>query len=285
MASVMLAVSCNMLGGSYNKEEDVLPESLKVLTWNVWNGFMNPLDNTPDDLSYSDETFNYSYGNGTAWVKSQNPDVCIFTEFKYFETVEKQKAFLDKIGHDYFVILKTYGYPIAVSSKRPIKIVEKYIPSVGHGYLVVRTFGVTFIGAHLHPGAVDNRIAEVERIMQNVKKFIDSGESVILMGDFNNRAESDAAFYDARGDVKQDYRPMNMLLADGLLFDLFAESGRDFQGTYYAPSSAEARERIDYILASRDIAGFCSNVFVADTPELCKSSDHLPVVAEFKFNK
>jgi exonuclease III len=273
----VLIMSC--LAGVYKPEEDVLPSSLKVINWNVWNGFRNPL---------SDETekdHKLSYENGTAWIKSQKADVAVFTEFRFFNYFSEKK-FLEDTGFKYFTKISQKSYPVAVASTKPIFEQEIRTEGMGHGILIVKTHGVTILGTHLSPGEqaehIEKRLAEADIIMEYAQDFAEAGDKVIIMGDFNSESAADKNYNDSRNRVV-DYIVMEKFFVGNILSDIYEKFNADWLGTYYAPNEPEERFRIDFILTSTNIADNCVSCKIHDTAELRHASDHLPVTAEFKF--
>ena len=86
-------------------------ETLKVMSYNIWNGFEWGKD-TERNAKCVD------------WIKSKKPDVVALQELcGYTEEMLKEDAL--KWGHEYVQLLKTEGYPTALTSNRPIELKER----------------------------------------------------------------------------------------------------------------------------------------------------------------
>ncbi len=105
-------------------------EPFSVLSYNIWNGF----DWGKDTLRHE---------KTVAWVKSQNPDVVAFQELCGY-TDEKLKGDAKSWGHPYSILLKTDGYPVGLTSRKPIQLKEKAREGLWHGMLHCETFGIDF---------------------------------------------------------------------------------------------------------------------------------------------
>lgn len=86
---------------------------LKVITYNIWNGF---------DWGKDDER-RIALGS---WLAAQNPDVVALQELCGYTDDKLQQDAL-QWGHQYSILLKTTGYPVGLASNRPIELVEKLL--------------------------------------------------------------------------------------------------------------------------------------------------------------
>lgn len=95
----------------------VLPQNsqtnLKVMTYNIWNGF-----------DWGKDTIRKE--NWIKWIHDKNPDVLALQELCGYNE-DKLKDDAVRWGHNYVKILKSDGYPVALTSKRPITIKERVI--------------------------------------------------------------------------------------------------------------------------------------------------------------
>ncbi|EAZ81654.1 endonuclease/exonuclease/phosphatase family protein [Algoriphagus machipongonensis] len=277
---------------AYSQEAE---KSLKVMTYNIWNGFDWGKDSARQE-------------NLIQWVKTQNPDVLALQELCAYD-VDKLKKDAAKWGHPYVQILKEKGYPTALTSKKPINLIEKNVDNFWHGLLHVQTFGIDFYVVHLSPSDADTRLREAQQIKTRIQE--QASDQYIILGDFNSYSPFDAYWLESKSDLRTkmseeknekysnlrlgefDYAPMSEFLSipaiDVSLGKVDSEESYTFPtpalvGLYdqTAESILENRVRIDYILASPTLAQACSQVeiFNQGIPETL--SDHYPMMAVFQ---
>lgn len=275
------------------------PQSnLKVMTYNIWNGF--------------------DWGKDTArnegwirWIRDKNPDVLALQELCGY-TEEKLRADAVKWGHNYVKILKTEGYPVGLTSKRPITIEERVMEDLWHGMLHCKTYGIDFFVVHLSPADCDFRLKEADIIAKKVKNC--SNDKYIVLGDFNALSPFDEEILKYNRSLLKKYsnkKPeseySNLRLGEfdysvvssfiGLPTIDVSRSFIDIADRYTFPTPVlagiyetldeikENKERIDYILTSPIISKSCTNVTIYNKGETDTFSDHYPVMAEFNFEK
>ena len=271
------------------------PKTLRVISYNIWNGFDWGKD-TARNQQFID------------WVKFQKPDVLALQELCGY-TQEKLLSQAEQWGHEHAVILKTEGYPVGLTSKDPISIKEKRLEGMWHGYLHVSTFGIDFLVVHLSPADWAFRKREADIIVTTMKNI--EGDPIIMLGDFNAHSPMDAdldrknkallARY-KRGDANNEkYDNLNNGYFDySVMSTFFATSLRDVtlpfidlpeRFSYPAPALVNIwqtesevnrhHERIDYILCSPALVKQCVYSRVLNGPETRYLSDHYPVLADF----
>ncbi|MEE9364777.1 MAG: endonuclease/exonuclease/phosphatase family protein [Cellulophaga sp.] len=270
--------------------------NLKVMTYNIWNGF-----------DWGKDTIRKE--NWIRWVKDKNPDVLALQELCGYSE-EKLKADAAKWGHNYVKILKTKGYPVGLTSRKPITIKERVIDELWHGLLHCETYGINFFVVHLSPADCDFRFKEATII---TKKIIDTkSDRYIILGDFNAHSPFDEELLKHNQKLKKKYsknrsdKHSNLRLGE---FDYSVVSKFialptidisnkfiDITERYTYPSPVligsyretmdeviQTRERIDYILTSPIISESCTNVTIYNKREAATLSDHYPIMAEFNF--
>lgn len=293
-----LFFSLIILGCSISGFSQIKVEPLKVMTYNIWNGF--------------------DWGKDTArqeslikWVKEQNPDVlalqelCGYTE----ETLRKDAA---RWGHPYVQILKESGYPTGLTSKDPIELIEKNVDNFWHGLLHCKTFGIDFFVVHLSPSDSDTRLREAQQIKSRIQEL--QNESFIILGDFNSHSPFDAYWLESKKNLREsmtkekndkysnlrlgefDYASMAEFLSIPAI-DLSLGKA-DLEASFTFPTNAliglydqtpetilQNRVRIDYILASPALAqsSLKVKIFNHGAPE--KLSDHFPMMVEFQISR
>ena len=129
---------------------------LKVMTYNIWNGFEWGKDSVRREQCIT-------------WIKSQEPDVLALQEMCGY-TEEKLKEDAKKWGHPYVQLLKTEGYPTALTSKSPIRLKEKIVEPFWHGLLHCESYGIDFYIVHLSPADCNIRLKEARLISERIKK-------------------------------------------------------------------------------------------------------------------
>lgn len=270
-------------------------QNLKVMTYNIWNGF-----------DWGKDTQRQQ--NLIQWVKEQAPDVLALQELCGYDE-EKLRKDAAQWGHPYVQILKEKGYPTALTSKEPIELIEKNVDNFWHGLLHVKTYGIDFFVVHLSPSDSDFRLREARQIKSRIQEL--QSDSFIVLGDFNSHSPLDAYWLESKVELKAgkekkegdkydnlrmgefDYAPISEFLSIPAV-DL-ALNKVDFEMSYSFPApvliglygqTAETiiqnRVRIDYILASPKLGKSCTSLKILNqgTPETL--SDHFPVMAEFE---
>jgi len=287
-----------MYSNSYSQQS-----TLKFITYNIWNGY---------DWGKDEER----RANLSNWINEQEPSIVALQELcKY--TSEKLKDDASSWGHDFSVLLKTSGYSVGLTSKYPIEIKEKIIEGMHHGALHCKTGGIDVFIIHFSPSSYIKRREEAVIILEKLEKVRKETGQYIVLGDFNAQSPIDADLYDSKGPLltklresnkdkplkgnlfngNLDYAVMSSLIAFPLI-DIcqpftkgMAERG-SFPGQILGKVNNESREellarsgRIDYIMASPDLATKCINAKVCNGKENYYLSDHYPVVAEFEISK
>lgn len=269
--------------------------ALRVMTYNIWNGF----EWGKDTLRKQD---------CMEWIKSQEPDVLALQELCGY-TEEQLKTDALEWGHGHVVLLKTEGYPTALTSNRPIELKERAVAPFWHGLLHCETYGIDFYVVHLSPSDCNFRLDEARGISDRIRK--NQRDSYIILGDFNSFSPFDGYRVEENQELRNRYRQSSndkysnlrmgefdyaviseflacpaldlclgkMDLQDAFTFPTPALIGK-FNQT--AQTVIQYRVRIDYILASPPLALACKKVQVFNQEETHLLSDHFPMVAEFE---
>ncbi len=271
---------------------------LKIMSYNIWNGFDWGKDSVRRE-------------NCIAWIKNQKPDVLALQELCSY-TEEKLKEDALKWGHPYVQLLKTEGYPTALTSNRPIVLKERVEKPFWHGLLHCESYGIDFYIVHLSPADCEIRLNEARLITERIKKS--KNESFIILGDFNSYSPFDASWMEKNTALKNrtlqninetysnlrlgefDYSVISEFLACPSVDVCLGLT--DLQEAYTFPtpvligkfdqtsrSIIQNRVRIDYILASPALAKTCEKVVIFNQEATHLLSDHYPVMAEFTLNQ
>lgn len=277
-------------------------ESLKIISYNIWNGFEWGKDSVRKEKLIN-------------WVNDRSPDVVALQELCAY-TNEKLSTDAQTWGHDYSVLLKSSGYSVGLTSKYPIVIKERILNEMHHGALHCQTNGLEIFVVHLSPFQWEKRNTEAEILIERIETEIGNGNNVIVCGDFNALSPVDADWYKnniellksrLEGDEKHAhvknmregtfcYSAMSKFFGAGL-YDVsanFINTGieRISCPTQVFAKNKEDKERlikmgtrIDYILTSYNLVEKCTGAKILNGEESFLLSDHYPVEAEFKLNK
>lgn len=271
--------------------------TLRIMTYNIWNGF----EWGKDSLRKA---------RCIAWIKSQEPDVLALQELCGYTEEQLRKEAL-AWGHEHVQLLKTEGYPTALTSKRPIHLKERIVEPFWHGLLHCETYGIDFYVVHLSPADCNIRLKEARLITRRIKP--DLKDPFIILGDFNAYSPFDGFWLEENTELKNRSRQRsneehsNLRLGEfdySVISEFLAlpavdvcHGKMDLQKAFSFPTPAligkfshtartviSYRVRIDYILASPALALKCTLAKVFNQEETHQLSDHYPVMAEFKIN-
>ena len=266
-------------------------EDLRVITYNIWNGA-------------DEEKHKYL----ASWVKKQDPDVVALQELVGFSK-EKLSTFGKSWNHPHALILKEDGYPVGLTAKKPISLVGRYRDGLWHGALHAKIGKIHYMVVHQCPGDYRVRLRESKILTKVIGKLITENQSVIVLGDFNAHTPADRELLDKQSALierrkeskfmnegKWDYKTMSHYL-DLKLVDLnlkHAPKKNIELGTFpsralgHASTESDRQrfaERIDFILASPDLAKRSTKSMTHHDEILNKISDHYPISASFKLRE
>ncbi len=263
--------------------------NLKLISYNVWYGFTMVPERKEKWI---------------AWMKEQRPDVVSLQELNEY-TSQKLAEDAKRYGHEYSVLLKEEGFPTGITSRYPIEDIKKMTEGFHHGLLRVRIQDIYFYVIHLHPSSHETRKKEIDLILNDIEQ-LPAGSEVILAGDFNTFSPLDSVYY-AHGRLESffserdkkynernlnngrlDYGELHKLMESGLV-DLEAESRTSsytFTGSFPAKLVKDGdhgdNRRLDYVFASKELAGKVLKAEIISDDTTHGLSDHLPVMVEIK---
>lgn len=283
VACVFSSFSCQSKKNNVNQASS----NLRLISYNVWYGFTKVPERKQVWID---------------WMIEQDPDIVSLQELNGY-TDEKLAEDARAYGHDYSVLLKEEGFPTGISSRYPIKEIQKVTEGFHHGLMRVRIEDIYIYVIHLHPSNWEVRKAEINLILQNIKA-LPPDSKLILAGDFNTFSPLDSAYY-AHGRLvaffnerdslyqeknlnqgKLDYSVIQEILDFGLI-DL--EAGKrastfNFRGSFPTLIEKEGehgdQRRLDYVFASKNLAVKVSSAEIPATDTTLILSDHLPVVVD-----
>lgn len=269
---------------------------LKVINYNIWNGF---------DWGKSLER----EALFVDWVVEQAPDVLALQELCGF-TQNKLERVAARYGHPYAVILKEGGYPVGITSKYPIEVIEKRTEDMWHGYLHCKVNGVHYMVVHLSPAQYQFRNREATFILDKLESLVAEGEDIVVLGDYNAHAEVDAKVLGGKPDLLEanraydkgkaeevctlregefDYGVIQKFIDRGftdISYKLNKKIGYRWSFPAEALVSAEQCElkgqRIDFQMVSRSMAKRGQSVEIVHDSKTKQISDHYPVVVTYR---
>ena len=281
---------------SYSQENN-----LKVITYNIWNGYDWGKDE--DRRSRTNQ-----------WITDQNPSIVALQElckYNHKKLAEDAKNW----GHEYSVLLKTSGYSVGLTSNSPIEVKEKIMKGMHHGALHCKTNGIDVFVIHFSPSSYLKRREEVAIILNKLAEVKKGNGKYMVLGDFNAQSPIDSDLYDPEGALltrlrdsnkdkpikgnlfneELDYAAIAALLAFPLLdvcqpFTTGLKERGSFPGQVLGAVNNESEDelidrmvRIDYIMVSPELRTKCVGAKVCNQKENYTLSDHYPVIAEFEF--
>ena len=271
--------------------------SIRIMTYNVWNGF-----------NYGKDSIRRE--SWIKWIKDKDPDVLALQELCGYDEAEL-KAQAAEWGHPYVTILKSDGYPVGLTSRKPISLKERVLDGLWHGMLHCETYGMDFFVIHLSPADCDIRLKEATIITEKVKQG--ASDKYIILGDFNAHSPFDAnllknntSLLKKYTKVKPDSEHSNLRLGAfdySVLSSFLAIPAIDvcaniinIPDRYTFPTPAiigiwqteeevrQNKERIDYILTSPVLSRSCTHAMIYHDTETVTLSDHYPVMIKISFN-
>jgi len=254
---------------------------MKLMTYNILNGGEGRLDLI------------------LRVIKTENPDFLVINEANRFDKEDKLNKFSKEIGLPYFKLSLSgeFDYHTAVFSKSPFKEIKEIKPLRNAGIItVVETeFGeIAIAGVHLTPQTEDQRLLEVDLILEQQKQY----QNKILIGDMNSLSAADnyneeiiKRFNETQLDKfttngKFRFDVINKIISTG-----YSDTAIIFEKQQIptVPTEIKADEahltniRVDYIFISESLKNKLKNYSVIKNDITKKTSDHYPVIAEFKF--
>jgi len=273
-------------------------QNLKVISYNIWNGYEWGKDTVRERKA-------------VAWIDAQEADVIALQELCGF-TREKLSELAESWGHPFVEILKTQGYPVGITSRKPIEVKERIFEGMHHGAMHCKTYGIDFMVIHFSPSSYKKRNEEASIILSRMSEIRKAQKYYMVLGDFNAVSPFDADYYKDKAKKLESMRAkasnrnneanlFNGELEYGTISSFLSfpfmdvvqrfTSGYDerisFPTQVFEERPGEGRRynssRIDYILTSPELAKKCVDARVLNGHETYYLSDHYPVLAVFEF--
>ncbi len=281
--------------------------SIKFIDYNIMNGM------------WWDQYNNYD--RFVTWMNGQAPDVFAICEGAMHKDRELHrihddstsrylpyhlKELAQRWGHSYVAVGPCQdNYPVAITSRYPIEVVQKIGGGLSHGALHVKIRGVNYIVIHTWPlgryqevnvkgvpenvkklpervltckGGDKSRYEELKAVINltiNNPKFKDE-KYWIMTGDMNSRSAVDDAYYKSRN-LTCNYDAMNLML------DAFGNDVMNrFHEGKYMTSLPSGFARLDYFYANDALFNrtFSAETIYDDFTRV--ASDHFPICMEFE---
>lgn len=242
-------------------------QKIKIISYNIMDGFSNGAD--------KDRIARFA-----AWVKEQSPDVLALNELCGF-TEAKLKELAAGYGHPYAAIVKENGYPVGLTSKTPIQVIDRKIDGYGHGLLHCKVLNMDFLVTHLNPSDRLKRKQEADNIVNYItdNRLTDC----LLMGDMNAHSPFDASWTDEH---LENYAVISTFMAASLhdiCYMFTADAQRYSYPTRILVSSPKGealrrqQERIDFIFVTDSLRPNCVDAQIYNGSDTDYLSDHYPV--------
>ncbi len=262
-------------------EQPQQADPYRVISFNILVGFENY--RVGDPYLPGEERKQAAY----KWLAEQQPDLVGLQEMNGY-TTEQLLTDAKTWGHEHAVLCKESGYDIALTSRSPIEVVERITEGFHHGLLHCRVDGIDVFVTHFYPGKEnERRMKEMAAVLERVQQAIDAGRPCLVMGDLNALSPQDAKLFGETArhwhvdlwqwplvDGKPHYGALQQAL-DTKLTDIWVKHRPDDQPQF------PGRPRIDYVLASPDLAARSSAADWVESEAMHKISDHPPLVADF----
>ncbi len=281
------------------QKSEKAPTTLRFMDWNIADGM------------WWDQFKDYNYF--TLWMQAQHIDIFAVCEAathwdKEKKNIEKSDSvrylpgkwgeLAKRWGHEYTAIgAYQDNYPVALTSKYPIEIIQQIGgENISHGALHAKVNGINIVILHLWPqqwhkndrtrtkgsGGDKFRLEEMNYILdQTIRnpKYANE-EHWIMTGDFNSRSPIDKPFYDVihkKKPVVFNYDVHN-LVRSVYPHDAIAEKNPDALQS----STRGKNARIDFIYCTKKIFAGITKAYTIRDDFVRTSSDHCPLVIEFK---
>lgn len=154
-----------------------------------------------------------------------------------------------------------------------------------HGTIHGQTHGIDFFVLHLAPKPEDIRLPETEIVLSQIRAIQSADRPTVLLGDFNSASRLDNGYYQSESKYELKYNVMDQYLNGGWVDLVYQHQGAVTEKQASMPSLLIENKwgfgRIDYILASAQLAKKCTSARVMKDPATDYLSDHYPVMADF----
>lgn len=265
----LLALTCAWLLAS------CAAPSVSVTNWNTYHLF-NHQQHVED---------------ASAWLDEQAPDIAAFQEMVTLNE-DSWRELAAGWGHEHTALNKESGYPVALSSRFPIEVIERRVEGFHHGYLHARTGGFDVLVVHFWP----TKTHEAEEVALLAERLVSEGRAVIVLGDFNAPTRQDIPHFESLGyegetidgEKRFDFRMTDVFLRRGFV-DLVHAHAPDQNYSFSSPALIPrwrdtleevyaTRRRIDFMFADAATAQRVQAAAIeTDDSTVGSWSDHYPM--------
>ena len=312
MAAALAAV---MLFGC-TKPED---KTLRLINWNIQNGMW---DGQNDNYDRFVNFVKAQDPDVCVWCEAQSiwktdSDQAMAAEDRYL--VHNWGELAARYGHKYWAVGgHRDNYPQVITSKYPINVVSKIlgeesdvIVAHGAGWFTIEVNGKTLniVSLHTWPhayayraedkeaskaeqGGDKYRAREIQYICEHTIGTVEGAEDQLwmMMGDFNSKSRLDREHYS--GVPATTWLLHDYILDNTDMIDVIHERNDDKD--FFSSVNGDS-QRIDYMYVSPDMYSRIENAVIlidswttlsqdtsVSTGYFCKSSDHRPILVDFK---
>jgi endonuclease/exonuclease/phosphatase family metal-dependent hydrolase len=232
-------------------------------------------------------------------IENESPDVLVLNEANAFipDIEDHLEVLSSRTGLSYSASAPSGKdtFHVVVLSKTPLTRVVFLAPMARAGMLVIvdSEFGeLAIVGTHLTPFTEEERLEEVNLILDAVRRF----DNAVIMGDLNALSPQDP-YPDFSYESLNEKQRAKFAADEALQFDVVEEilsagfvDVSAFLGkndiatapTAITDDEAHADTRLDYIFVSSALAQYVSEYTVVKDHNAEIASDHYPVTAELK---
>lgn len=273
-----LLASCGKDNQNQKKEdpeEKPTATRIKLVSYNILEGMEYDVKN--------------NWSNFCNWIKEQDPDVMCYVEACLND--DEFASICERIGHEHHYMSKvSASYPVAISSRYPIKVVETelYSDSKLRGAFWVRIQGVNFVPLHLYyKQSLDGDEIRKTEMTAILKKTISAHPELkwVMCGDFNDQTKDDGRWSNLNPSRKYELHEMirkagykdciRIMNPDDWCRTMQTDAYAGTGGTY----------RLDYIYATEELADCMSAAGRIKDSFTDNASDHYPVYTVFDMTK
>ncbi|MGR6318153.1 endonuclease/exonuclease/phosphatase family protein [Micromonospora soli] len=260
---------------------------LRVMTWNVRTGGR--------DRDGTDR-----WERIVAVVAAQRPDVLALQELRGLDRDGRMAELAGRLGMAPHLARACFGQPVAVLVRAPLRVLRSgrvrrpFHHAAARVEVATREGPLTVLGTHLDPYSGGRRRMEAEWLAAAVRRT--GGRLALLAGDLNTlepavdhsaRLAGLSALY-RRRHLRRDGRTVDTRavarLLDAGLVDLWTHLGGSEPDGLTVPTRYGGAEfagmRLDYLLATPELAALTREVRVLRGGDADTASDHYPVVAD-----
>lgn len=288
--SLLTLHSQNTSHETYRRHWESGYETVRIISYNIFNGFNWGKD--------TDRQTRF-----VQWIQKQDPEILALQELCGFSQ-ESLSALAQQWGHPYAAIVQADGYPVGITSKKPIQVVCKIQENCGHGLLHIKTYGYDILVTHLNPSSTDTRRMEAATIVRYIKEH--ALDKCLLMGDMNAHSPYDADYMETHatdlllkygGNASRnllngafDYSVISTFLSAPLV-DVCRSFTESHERMTFPTSilmtvsqhyqmHKKVGERLDYIFATPSVFKDVVDAFIYNGTENDYLSDHYPVAVD-----